>query len=375
MPGTAIARSSMHSGAPSFARCVGPACNRISMGGFTLTAQGAIKFRIPKQPKSRHLDNARWITAAAAVEPDVGDQDDTAEDSPAPRLTPGQQRRARRKARLEAASAEGGDAGVQSKSVGPRWGASRRRGPMDKRNKIKKDPQASADAEVDEAAATSNSIRYGEVASGKKMWYLLQVTPNRENVAARAVEELNGRHLENTGGKAELEVLVPVAWEEGVNPRTGRVSQMKTLLVPGYCMVKCVMDNDMHTLLRQCYHVKGYAGNATKITGPTVDAKVDLPLPMPDRQLKNIFAAMNEEQDLMEKRVEAKPDFPFEEGDIVTVTDGPYKGFSGQVMGVDAKESTVSACLVIFSRATDVVLSPEQIEKASPKVIKQLGPR
>eukprot|EP00959_Pyramimonas_sp_CCMP1952_P470213 9496263-Pyramimonas_sp.AAC.2 len=262
-----------------------------------------------------------------------------------------------------------------------------------------------------------------------------QVTPNRENVAARALEELQGRQLETSGKKAELEVLVPVAWEEGLNPRTGRVTQMKTLLVPGYCMVKCVMDNDMHTLLRACYHVKGYAANATKITGPaarwdkcapefsrcdrvpcptatlntsrvpdlacdirslapgipeyhclsaeapgrlppyyppptvTLDLtgwtcrypcrtrscgrsspdhttpptvlpwlyRVDLPLPMPDAQLRTIFAAINEEQDLMEKRVEAKLVFPFEEGDVVTVTDGPYKGFSGQVRAAEKK--------------------------------------
>ena len=52
---------------------------------------------------------------------------------------------------------------------------------------------------------------------------------------------------------------------------------------------------------------------------------------MSDRQLETIFAAMNEEEDLMKQRVVEKPDFPFEEADVVAVTDGPYKGFSGQV--------------------------------------------
>ena len=44
-------------------------------------------------------------------------------------------------------------------------------------------------------------------------------------------------------------------------------------------------------------------------------------------------------------------------------------------MGVDATQNTVTACLVIFSKATDVTLSPEQLVKAKPKEITRLGPR
>ena len=44
-------------------------------------------------------------------------------------------------------------------------------------------------------------------------------------------------------------------------------------------------------------------------------------------------------------------------------------------MGVDVAQNTVSVCLVIFGKATDVVLDPEQLEKASAKVIKKLGPQ
>lgn len=52
---------------------------------------------------------------------------------------------------------------------------------------------------------------------------------------------------------------------------------------------------------------------------------------MPEPQLEQIFSLMGEEESAMEERVAAKPDFPFEEGDLVQVARGPYKGFSGQV--------------------------------------------
>lgn len=315
----------------------------------------------------RESTNARWALAAANVEPQIGDSDSTDEEAteekaPAPRLSASRQRRAKRNAEAESKAEN-----AESISVGPRWGASARRGPTDKRKRIKEK------VIVIEAEDRTDVISFGEVAAGKQLWYLLQTAPNRENVAASALDDLKGRILEN-GQKAELETLVPIAWVEGINQRTQRVTQIKQMLVPGYVMVKCVMDNDMHTLLQNCYYVKGFM-NVTKYIGPsTVFDKVDLPLPMQDDQLASIFAAMKDELGDKDARVAAKPDFPFEEGDVVTVNDGAYKGFSGQVMGVDVKEKTVDTVLVIFSKATEVTLNVDQIVKANPKVIKMLGP-
>eukprot|EP00959_Pyramimonas_sp_CCMP1952_P470214 9496263-Pyramimonas_sp.AAC.3 len=86
-------------------------------------------------------------------------------------MTPGQLRRSRRQARLDAESgaAEGE---VKSKSVGPKWGASRRRGPMDKRNKIKEKMTSLADMNED---MTSSHIRFGEVHAPSERLTILSI--------------------------------------------------------------------------------------------------------------------------------------------------------------------------------------------------------
>lgn len=58
----------------------------------------------------------------------------------------------------------------------------------------------------------------------------------------------------------QIETIVPVAYEEGINPRTQRLTQMKRMLLPGYVMAKCVMSNDLYQMLFECQAVKGFVG-------------------------------------------------------------------------------------------------------------------
>eukprot|EP00959_Pyramimonas_sp_CCMP1952_P339560 7111562-Pyramimonas_sp.AAC.1 len=78
MPTTPIARSASHGAAPSFARNAGPACTRVLMeAGISFAPKGAVKLQMAKNSTNRHHKNARWVSAAAAVEPDLGDEGDT----------------------------------------------------------------------------------------------------------------------------------------------------------------------------------------------------------------------------------------------------------------------------------------------------------
>jgi hypothetical protein len=93
------------------------------------------------------------------------EEEATEEKAPAPRLSAARQRRAKRNAEAESKAEN-----AESMSVGPRWGASARRGPTDKRKRIKEK------VIVIEAEDRTDVISFGEVAAGKQLWYLLQVS-------------------------------------------------------------------------------------------------------------------------------------------------------------------------------------------------------
>mmetsp|Transcript_32653 Transcript_32653/g.45326 ORF Transcript_32653/g.45326 Transcript_32653/m.45326 type:complete len:392 (-) Transcript_32653:65-1240(-) len=260
------------------------------------------------------------------------------------------------------------------------WGASTKRGSKDKRRGLSKrmvgskkvavEKKPESDDGEDEADKQGQSIDFGEQGGAAPRWYLLQVMPNREKSAARIIENLNKKiHL------PRVEPLVPQASEVGVNARTGRPTAVMRLLMPGYVMVRTRMDNQIHESLQGCNNVKHFMGYP-KIFGPRMDNKVQLPLPMPKQQLDLIMEEMSREEKAQEEKKAKKattPDFPFEIADVVTVTSGPYKGFSGQVMEVDPEGDTVQLLLVIFGKNTEVCLPKEEVVKAKAKLVKRLG--
>ena len=54
----------------------------------------------------------------------------------------------------------------------------------------------------------------------------------------------------------------------------------------------------------------------------------------------------------------------YKEGDLVTVTSGPFEGFSGVVEMLDAEKNVVSVAISMFGRETPVEFELDQVESA-----------
>ena len=76
----ASGRPTMYGVAPSIPRYAGPACNKVSQREISLRPKNAVKLQPVKFMTARHIKSARWISAAAAVESDVGDHDEAGAD-------------------------------------------------------------------------------------------------------------------------------------------------------------------------------------------------------------------------------------------------------------------------------------------------------
>ncbi|MCB1347911.1 MAG: KOW motif-containing protein, partial [Maritimibacter sp.] len=81
------------------------------------------------------------------------------------------------------------------------------------------------------------------------------------------------------------------------------------------------------------------------------------PMPMRDAEVQGILGRV-------EEGVEApRTLIHFEIGETVSVTDGPFEGFDGQVEGVDDDNQRLKVSVSIFGRATPVELEFTQVSK------------
>ena len=55
----------------------------------------------------------------------------------------------------------------------------------------------------------------------------------------------------------------------------------------------------------------------------------------------------------------------FSEGEVVSITDGPFKGFDGAISEIDTQKGKVKVMVSMFGRDTSVELDALQVKKVS----------
>jgi len=102
------------------------------------------------------------------------------------------------------------------------------------------------------------------------------------------------------------------------------------------------------------YHLINSINRVTGFLGPQ-----GKPMPMRDAEVNAILNRVEEGE------VAPRNLITFDIGEQVSVTDGPFEGFSGMVEEVDEAASRLKVTVSIFGRATPVELEFTQVTKAS----------
>jgi len=175
-----------------------------------------------------------------------------------------------------------------------------------------------------------------------KRWYSVQVLSNFEKKVAEAIREAVVQH----GLEDEIEqVLVPT--EEVTEVRRGQKVQVERRFMPGYVLVRMDLSDRTYHLINDIPRVTGFLGPQGR------------PTPLRDREVARII-------DQVEEGVERpRPAITFEIGEQVSVTDGPFEGFTGMVEDVDEAAARLKVSVSIFGRATPVDLEYTQVSKAA----------
>jgi transcriptional antiterminator NusG len=174
-----------------------------------------------------------------------------------------------------------------------------------------------------------------------KRWYVVQAYSGFENQVKRSLEERIVRFgLQDSFGQ----VLVPT--EEVVEIRDGHKRKSERKFFPGYVLVEMDMNDETWHMVKEAPKVLGFIGG-----------KADKPAPITQKEVDNIMRRVEEGAE------KPRPKVLFDAGEVVRVTDGPFKDFNGVVEEVNYDKSRLLVAVQIFGRSTPVELEFYQVEK------------
>jgi transcriptional antiterminator NusG len=169
-------------------------------------------------------------------------------------------------------------------------------------------------------------------------WYVIQTYSGYEEKVA---ENLRQR-TENLNMQDKVfDVIVPK--EKTIEIKNGKRKTVEKKIFPGYIMVDMIVTDDSWYVVRNTPQVTGFIG-----AGIT-------PVPVVETEMKEITRRMGID--------EPKYQIDLKKGDLVSIVDGPFKGFDGSVDEVDEAKGKLRVMVSMFGRETAVELDSLQVKK------------
>ena len=176
-------------------------------------------------------------------------------------------------------------------------------------------------------------------------WYVVHTYSGYENIVAENI----GKIVENRKMQDKiLGVMIPM--EKVVEVKDDKTVETERKLFPGYVVVKLAVeydDDNQPQVPNETWHAIRYTRGCTGFVGP--ESK---PVPLTEAEVQKLG--------IEKKSVEVT----YKEGDLVTVTSGPFEGFSGVVEMLDAEKNVVRVAISMFGRETPVEFELDQVESS-----------
>lgn len=174
--------------------------------------------------------------------------------------------------------------------------------------------------------------------TGERHWYVLHTYSGYEDSVAWNLKQ----RIENMGMEDKIfDVLVPK--EKKIKIRDGKRTTVEEKIFPGYVLVEMTVTDDSWYVVRNTPNVTGFVGSGT------------IPTPVSDEEMKYLQKRMGVD--------EPKFKVDFQIGDLVRISDGPFKEYEGKVGEIDEAKGKVKVMVTIFGRETPVELDFLQVKK------------
>lgn len=169
-------------------------------------------------------------------------------------------------------------------------------------------------------------------------WYVIHTYSGYEE---RVTDNLKQRIKSLRMEDKIFDVIVPK--EKTIEIRNGRRRTVEKRIFPGYVMVEMVVTDESWYVVRNTPQVTGFVGSGTT------------PIPMSETEVSTIQKRMGLEEPKF--KIDLVP------SDLVSIVDGPFKGFDGTVDNVDQEKGKIKVMVNMFGRETPVELDSLQVKK------------
>ena len=142
------------------------------------------------------------------------------------------------------------------------------------------------------------------------------------------------------------EVVVPM--EDVTEFRNGQRVVVQKKMFPGYLLIRCRRNDDVHHMIRNTPGVTGFAGPGGK------------PSPLRRKEVDN-FLAIKKDGDEPQRKI--KPRLLYELNESVRIKEGPFADFQGEIVEINEEQLKVKVLVNIFGRETPVELDFAQVAK------------
>ena len=172
----------------------------------------------------------------------------------------------------------------------------------------------------------------------ERNWYVIHTYSGYEDAVARNLKQ----RIESLGMEDKIfQVLVPK--EKKIKIKNGKRKLIEEKIYPGYVLVEMVVTDDSWYVVRNTPNVTGFVGAGTT------------PIPVSTDEIEYLKKRMGTEA--------PQYDIQVTPGDVVKITDGPFKDFEGKVSAIDQERGKIKVLVNMFGRDTPVELDSLQIKK------------
>ena len=128
-----------------------------------------------------------------------------------------------------------------------------------------------------------------------------------------------------------------------VEIKNGKRKVVEKRIFQGYALVEMKLTDETWYIIRNTPGVTGFVGTGTE------------PTPVSEPEIVKIKRRMGVE--------DPKHNIDFEIGEVISITDGPFKGFDGSIAEIDTQKGKVKVMVSMFGRDTSVELDALQVRK------------
>ena len=171
-----------------------------------------------------------------------------------------------------------------------------------------------------------------------RAWYAISTYSGHEDKVADSIRQrLNSQDME---GKI-FDAIVPK--EKRIEIKNGKRKVVDRKIFQGYVLVEMKLSDETWYIIRNTPGVTGFIGTGTQ------------PTPVSEKEINKIKKRMGVE--------DPKYSVNYAIGEVISITDGPFKGFDGTVSEIDSAKGKLKVMVSMFGRETPVELDALQVKK------------